>query len=149
MVLSKSDKDCQIEQLKNTQHDKEKEIALIIKAIDEKENLIDSIFLRIQNIVPHVIKHLDEEQIQSLDEELDFFQSSLQDALIHQKSLESLLSHNFIDRDNDSGLKLKRIKYLITRYTLEYTRLNKLIQKYEQCLQKWFVIDYQLNELQK
>ena len=34
----------QIEQLKNTQRDKEEEIALIIEQIDAKENLIDSIY---------------------------------------------------------------------------------------------------------
>ena len=55
MVVSNSDKDCQIEQLKQAQRDKEKEIALIVKTIDEKESLIDSIVVKI-NMIEKIFK---------------------------------------------------------------------------------------------
>ncbi len=60
MVLSKSDRDCQIEQLKNIQRDKEEEIALIIEQIDAKENLIDSIYFKIRNVCPSLTDEWDD-----------------------------------------------------------------------------------------
>ena len=145
MVLSKSDRDSQIEQLKNTQRDKEKEIALIIKAIDEKENLIDSIFLKVNNILPN----LGYEYREDIFEEINSFEIDLQQALIQHKSIKDLLDNDFTNDSNKSKFELKRMKYIVIRYTLEYMNLHKLIQQYEQCLQELLELNYKLEELQK
>lgn len=144
MVLSKSDRDCQIEQLKNTQRDKEEEIALIIEQIDVKENLIDSIYLKVKNVYPH----LSDEYTANIGEIFDVFISNLQEAIIQKKSIESLLSNEFIINDN-SKFPIKRMKYLAIRYALEYMNLYKFIQQYEKCLQELFEINNKLEELQK
>lgn len=142
MVLSKSDRGCQIEQLKNTQCDKEKEIALIIKAIDEKEILIDSIYLKVKNVYPH----LSDEYTKNIGEILDVFISNLQKAIMQKKSITSLLSNEFIINDN-SKFAIKRMKYLAIRYALEYMNLYNLIEQYEQCLQELLEINNKLEEL--
>jgi len=145
MVVSNSDRDCQIEQLKNAQRDKEEEIALIMKSIDEKEVLIDSIVVKVQKITPNLGYEYGEE----LQEEMDCFESSLQEALMHCKSIESLLDYNFIKRSNKGELELERIKYLIIRYTLEYINLHKLIQQYKKNLQELVDLHCKLETLQK
>ena len=144
MVVSKSGKEYQIEQLKKTQHDKEEKIALIIKAIDEKESFIDSISLKIDN----VFDELSYETSKEIQGTLKSFQVNLKKAYIYHESIRSWFNKDFIDNDNDSALELKRLKYLLTRYVLEYMSLKNLIEQYEQCLQDLFELNCQLDELQ-
>ena len=144
MVVSNSDKDCQIEQLKQAQRDKEKEIALIVKTIDEKESLIDSIVVKINNI----LRNFDSDDREDIQEEMDFFEYNLQQVLMHEKSIKSLLKNDFVNVNNKSEFELDRIKYLIVRYTLEYINLKNDIEQYKKCLQELLELNYQLKKLQ-
>lgn len=144
MVLSKSDRDCQIEQLKNTRRDKEIEITLIIKAIDEKESLIDSISLKSEN----VFDDLSYECTKELQGIIKLFQIDLKNAYVFHESIQDWFNKDFMDNDNNSALELKRLKYLLTRYVLEYMSLKNLIEQYEQCLQDLFELNCQLKKLQ-
>lgn len=145
MVVSKSDRDCQIEQLKNAQRGKEEEIALIIKQIDAKESLIDSIYSKANNILPN----FSHEYREDIFEEINSFEIDLQQALIQHKSIKGLLDIDFTNDSNKSEFELKRLKYIVIRYTLEYMSLHKLIEQYEISLQELFEINNKLEELQK
>lgn len=147
IVLSKSDRDCQIEQLKNTQCDKEKEIALIIKAIDEKEILIDSIYLKYKKCIDDL--NFDNLNIEEISGKVRSFQIDLKNAYVFHEFLQNWFNEDFVDSDNNNALELKRLKYLLTRYVLEYMSLKNLIEQYEQCLQDLFETNHKLEELQK
>ena len=144
MVFSKSDRDCQIEQLKNAQRDKEEKIALIVKTIDEKEDLIDSLFLKAQNVLQNI-----SDEYEDILEEMSSFEFDLQQALIQHKSIKYLLDKKFANDSNKSEFELKRMKYIVIRYALEYMSIYKLIQQYEQHLQELLELNYKLEELQK
>ena len=144
MVFSKSDRDCQIEQLKNAQRDKEEEIALIVKAIDEKGDLIDNILLKFQDLYPS----LSAEYRENLGKTLDVFVDNLQEAIAQRKSITSLMSNEFT-HDDDYKFTIKRIKYLAIRHALESMNLYKLIEQYEKCLQELFETNNKLEELQQ
>ena len=137
MIFSKIDRDYQVKQLKNAQHDKEKEIALIIEQIDAKGNLIDNILLNFQDLYPS----LSVEYRENIGEVLDVFVENL------QETITSLMSNEFTHND-DYKFTIKRMKYLAIRYALESINLYKLIEQYEQCLQELFEIENQLHELQ-
>jgi hypothetical protein len=147
MVFSKSDRCYQIEQLKNAQRDKEKEIVLIIEQIDAKECLIDSISLKYQNFVDDL--NFDDLNIKEIKGTIKSFQIDLKKAYVSHESIQNWFNKDFVDNNNNSALELKRLKYLLTRYVLEYMNLYKLIEQYEQCLQELLEIENQLYELQK
>ena len=144
MVLSKSDRDCQIEQLKNTQRDKEEEIALIIEQIDAKENLIDSIYFKIGNICPSLTDEWDDD----LGDILNLFVGDLQRAVTQNQPITSLVNNEFTHND-DYKFTMKRMKYLVIRYALESISLYKLIEQYEKCLQDLLEANNKLEELQQ
>ena len=144
MVFSKSDRDCQINELINAERDKEKEISLIIEKIDEKESLIDSIYLKIGNICPNLTDEWDDD----LGDVLNLFVGDLQRAVTQHKSITFLMDNEFTHND-DCKFTMKRMKYLVIRYALESIKLYKLIQQYEKCLQELFEINNKLEELQQ
>ena len=144
MVFSKSDRDCQIQQLKKAQRDKEEEIALIIKAIDEKENFIDSVFLKVQNIY----QNLNDEYDGEIEGAIDLFIHDLEEAIMHHKSITPYLNKDFTDNDS-SKFELKRMKYLAIRYVFEYMNLYQLVQQYEKYVQELFEINNKLEKLEK
>ena len=143
MVVSKSDRDYQVEQLKNAHRDKEKEIALIIKAIDEKEDLIDCIFSKFNNILPNI-----SDEYEDIFEEINSFEFDLQQALVCHETIKYLLDKDFTNDGNKSKFELKRMKYLVLRYALEYMSLYQLIEQYEINLQELLELDYQLKKSQ-
>lgn len=144
MVVSNSDKDYQIEQLKNAQRNKEEQIALIIEQIDTKESIIDALFLKAKNILPNI--NCDE--IDIIQDKMDLFAFNLQQRVIQEKSIAFILNYDFTSDNNNNKFELKRIKYLVIRYALEYINLYKLLEQYEQHLQELFDIHYQLKKLQ-
>ena len=79
---------------------------------------------------------------------MDFFEYNLQQVLMHEKSIKSLLKNDFVNVNNKSEFELDRIKYLIVRYTLEYINLKNDIEQYKKCLQELLELNYQLKKLQ-
>lgn len=144
MVISNSDKNYQIEQLKKAQCEKEEEIVFIIKQIDEKELLIDAFYLKAIN----VLENINCDDIDLL-EEANILEFNLQQALIQHKSMKIILESDFVNDSNKNKFELKRMKYLVIRYALEYMNLYKLIHEYEKCLQELFEINNKSEELQK
>jgi|GEM_PF-1543776 len=144
MVVGSNDNDYQIKQLKNMQRDKEEDIAFIIEQIDEKENLIDSIFLKAQNVFPNI----DSNEKENLYEAMNLLEFSLKQALIKGGSIQDVFYYDFINHNKKYEFEFKRMKYIVIRYVLEYMNLYKLIQQYEKCLQGLLEISNQLENLQ-
>lgn len=151
-ILSDSNVDARIQELKKAQHEKEQELSIIIKMIDEKEIIIDSMISKARTVSPHITAQLDDEETEELRAGIKSFQINLQQALINQKTIEDFFNTDLFNKDvlnTENAFELKRIQYLFIRYTVEYAYLKRLIEQYGKCLQESLEIGWKLDKIQK
>ena len=123
---------------------KEKEIASLIKLIDEKEALVDSIHENGMAVYEKIIAQLSDEGLAEYRKEVEEYQALILEHFKNNKDLIPLLKTE-LKVSNDNFLYIKRMKYIFIRFYMEYMALHELITQYEKTLNDLLITNNQLN----
>lgn len=123
---------------------KEKEIASLIKLIDEKEALVDSIHENGMAVYEKIIAQLSDEGLAEYRKEVEEYQALILEHFKNNKDLIPLLKTE-LKVSNDNFLYIKRMKYIFIRFYMEYMALHELITQYEKTLNDLLITTNQLN----
>lgn len=149
VLVSNSNINERIENLKKNLHEKELELSNLGKMIAEKEASIDSIRSAGITVYSSISNTLNEQEEKELNEKLDIFEENIIRALNAKNDLKNILITDFSNNHKNTNNELARIKSVIIRQCVEYHFLKRLFKHYEECLQELIAIEHELNKLQK
>ena len=143
-IMSNTDIETRIQELKNDQYEKEQELAHISEIIEEKELLIESMMGAA--IAFAAKKYTSPDERSQFSKEIIEFGKRLDDA-VATGNINDVFIKEIFDDANDSGVG--RIRSIMIRRYTEQLVLLKLVKLYEAAFQKYLEINLELETLQK
>lgn len=146
------DVEAQMKELKDYRFKKELELSDLGKMISEKDEFLRSLkSLMINFIVGEMHENnLNEHEREAfglrIDESSKAFQEALTKAFIAKKNIKQFFVEELLN-EKESGFET--LKFLQVRHVSEQNLLKTLVERYGDCQQELFEVDYQLDELQK
>lgn len=110
------------------------EIVHLIREIDKRQLIVDKLYSEARLIFDRIGNGLESEEFTRFQQEMGAFGEKITERIMLDKSIEDLLSTEFIPKSNLDVLEIKRLKYIITQYAIEYVSLRNIILEYEKCL---------------
>ncbi len=141
--------DQQIQDLKNKIKKTDLEVSKQIATIYEIESIIDSLVSKAQNLVLEINNQLDEGESERFRSEIISFQMNFQNSIENEQAIRDLIKNDLTDTNKKNALELKRLKYLLIRYVIEYINLKKEIEQFEQLIQTSLILNIQLEQYEK
>lgn len=137
-----------IQKLREDLIPKELDLSKIGKEIEQQEELIASMMVKVKEAMSRVLESLDEQQQKDFQQEINAFLERTNNALAIPNVKNFLIHELFSDTTINSD-DIERIKSLLIRRIIEKEILKRLVRRYEEHLQVAAKIDLELTALEK
>jgi hypothetical protein len=138
----------QIQRLEDDLIKKELELSKLGKEIEEQEQLIETMFDKIINIMTQELNGLNEHDKKEFRGSIILFGKRF-DHATDNLEITNFLINEFFNDEKPQSIKIQRIKSMLIRSSIEKKLLKRLIQTYEAGLQQLAQLDFALCEIKK